>query len=90
MRGRYAVERVVKSLVRKLAFCGVIATIGSVSLSLLLTWVYARLFSFQQPLPFSVAYGRVNTPALGIWLFVVVFALGIMRLVLRELRRRAF
>ncbi len=84
------VQGAMKSLTRSLAVCGVIALLSSISMSLLFTWVYARFISFQRPVPFSVACERMNTLASGIWLFVIVFSLGIMRAVLRELRRRAF
>ncbi len=88
LRERCERERAMKSLARSFAVCGAIALLSSIGMFLLLT-LGAHLPRIW-PVPLAVACERANTLALGIWVFVIVFALGIMRVVLRELRRRAF
>lgn len=90
MASQSGVERTMRSLTRAVAVCGAIGVLSSVSISLLLTWIYGAYFALGGPVLFSVACERVNTLALGIWTFAIVFALGIMGVVLRELRQRAF
>jgi hypothetical protein len=75
-----------KSLARSFTVCGAIALLSSTGLFLLLT-LGAHLPRIW-PVPFAVACERANTLALGVWVFVVVFVLGSMRVVLRELRSR--
>ena len=74
------------SWVRNLCLCGVTAAMISAGISLLFTWIFARLISFQSPLPFSVACERVNTVSFGISLFVIIFVLGIMLLVSESIK----
>ena len=82
-------ERILmKSLARNLAVCGAIALLSSVGMFLLLT-LGARLPRIGY-VPFSVSCERANTFDTWLWVFVIVFSLGIMDAVLRELRRRAF
>jgi len=40
--------------------------------------------------PWPAACERLNTFVNGIWVFVIVLAIGAMRVILRELKRRAF
>lgn len=77
-----------KSLARDLAICGVVAILGSASISVLFTWADANYISFERPLPFSVACERTHTLTLAVWLFVIIFSLGLSRALLREFRRR--
>ncbi|MCX7426149.1 MAG: hypothetical protein NTW96_11095 [Planctomycetia bacterium] len=77
-----------KSLAYRVALCVGIALASAIGMSLLLT-LGARLPRIG-PVPFAVACERANTLALGIWVFAIVLTLGIMYVVLRELRRRAF
>ena len=77
-----------KSLVHKLALWVGISLLSSTGMFLLLT-LGARLPRIG-PVPLAAACERANTPALEIWVFVIVLMRGTMRVVLQELRRRAF
>jgi len=41
-------------------------------------------------IPFPASCERMNTFVTGIWVFVIVLAIGAMRVLLRELKRRVF
>jgi hypothetical protein len=77
-----------KSLLGNFTICGGVALFSAVGISLLLT-LGARLPRIG-PVPLAAACERANTLALGISVFVLVSTIGIMCMVLRELRRRAF
>jgi hypothetical protein len=77
-----------KSLTYNLIICGVIGILSSFGLSLLLTWTTSLpRIGF---VPLSIAAERMNTLSFKIWVFVIVFLLGSIRAVARELRRRTF
>ena len=75
-----------KPLTRDLAVCVAIAFLSAVSIDLFLTW--AACLPRIGPVPFAVGCERANTLGTWVWGFVIVFSLGIMGVVLRELRRR--
>ena len=77
-----------RPLPRDLAACLAIAFLSAVSIFLFLTWA-ARLPRIGF-VPFAASCERANTLGTWVWVFVIVFSLGIMGVVLRELKRRAF
>ena len=87
-RQQWGFNRTMKFLAQNLAVCGLIAILSSIGISLLLI-LGARLPRIG-PVPFATACERANTLGLRIWVFMIVFTLGVMCLSLRELRRRAF
>ena len=75
-----------KSLVRRFAFCSVIAILSSLSMSLLLYWG-AQLPRIG-PVSFAEACERMNTLTFGVEVFAIVFLLGASWIVLRESKPR--
>ncbi len=76
-----------KWLVYKIALCVVVAVVSSLGVSLLLA-LGARLPRFGL-VPFAVACERMNTLLLAVRVFLAVLTLGLMRVVLGEIKRRA-
>ncbi len=76
-----------KWLVYRIALCVAFAVVSSLGVSLLLA-LGARLPRIGL-VPFAVACERMNTLTLAVRVFLAVLTLGLMRVVLGEIKRRA-